>query len=114
MTNTSAPLDSLASFSFLAKPPPVRSQRMPPRSSACPPPPPLTWQDARSFDGPRWGRTPVVLVLVLARSSRIDRTPDRRVVGRRYDGGGWHGRGVGIKALALRNAKVNVVGIVGR
>ena len=113
MTKASAPLDLLASFSTLAKPPPVRSRRMPPRSSACPLPPPLTRQDARSFNGPCWGQTPVVDVLILARGGRIDRAVDRRVVGLRRDGGGRRGHGGGIKALALRNAKVNVVGIVG-
>ncbi len=108
MTNTSAPLNSLASFSFSTKPPPVRSRRTPPQPSACPPPPPLTRQDTCLFDGPRRGQTPVVLILVLARDGRIDRAADRRVVGRRRDGGGRRGHGGGIKALALRNAKVNV------
>ncbi len=86
---------------------------MPLRSSACPLPPPLTRQDARLIDGPRRGQTPIVLVLVLTRGGRIDRAADCCVVGRRRDGGGCRGNGGGIKALALRNAKVNVVGIVG-
>ena len=113
MTDMSAPLDLLASFSFLAKPPPMRSQRMPPRLSACPLPPPLTRQDACSFNGPRWGQTTVVLVLVLMNGGQIDRAEDRRIVGRRCNGGGCHGHGGGIKALAHRNAKVDVDGIVG-
>jgi hypothetical protein len=56
---------------------------------------------------------PIVLVLVLARGGRIDHAADCRVVGRRRDSRGCRGHGGGIKVLALRNAKVNVVGIVG-
>ncbi len=65
------------------------------------------------FDGPRRGQTPVVLILVLALGGQIDHAADLHVVGQRRNGRERRGHGGGVKALVLKNAKVNVVGIVG-
>ncbi len=112
MTDMSAPLNLLASFSFVAKPPP---RAVPKNATMVVYLPPATTldPDARLFDGPHRVQTPIILILVLARSSRIDRAADCCVVSQRRDGRERRGRGGGIKALALRNGKVNVVGIVG-
>jgi hypothetical protein len=105
MTNTFTPLDSLASFSFLAKPPP---RVVPKNATAVVRLPPATALDPaghlfvrRSSSGLNTRRP--------CPCPRVQQPNRSRCRSSRC----LCGHGGGIKALALRNAKVIVVGIVG-